>query len=100
MTESSKSNVALGVAWYRPEQWDRLLEVSVDRNHLEPTHGEWKKHAEKLVKRMRREGYVVRRVDVDVEELLGYCKERGVAVDAKARADFAEQKLMAGGGEP
>ena len=97
---SVETNIIMGMAWYRPEQWGRLLEVSVDREQLEATHAEWKKHAEKELKRLRRDRFVVWRVDVDIDELLAFCKEQGMEVDGKARAAFANELLQRGGGRP
>jgi hypothetical protein len=31
----------LGVAWYRPEECSRLLEIAADRDGLEDTYEEW-----------------------------------------------------------
>jgi hypothetical protein len=42
----------------------------------------------------------VRRVDVDVEQLVVYCKNKGMDVDAAARADYAAERLQRGGGSP
>ena len=32
----------MGAVLHRPDQWDRLLEISSDRSELENTHEEWK----------------------------------------------------------
>jgi hypothetical protein len=33
-------NTAIGAAWYRREQWARLLEISTDREKLEDSYDE------------------------------------------------------------
>ncbi len=38
----------VGIAWYRPEQWARLLEISEDRDDLETTWEEWRREVERL----------------------------------------------------
>ncbi|MHB8791147.1 MAG: hypothetical protein ACYDBT_14865 [Desulfobulbaceae bacterium] len=35
------------VAWYKPDQWRRLREISEDRDRLEETYGEWQILAKK-----------------------------------------------------
>jgi len=35
-----------GIAWYRPEQWERLREVSEDVENLEETYEAWLETAE------------------------------------------------------
>ena len=38
-------NFVLGVAWYRAADWNRLLEMSEDRDELESSHAEWMEQA-------------------------------------------------------
>lgn len=101
MRKSSRNTrVVMGVAWNRPEPWARLLDISVDRDQLEATHAEWRKHADKQLKRLRREGLDVRRVDVDVEELVAFCEKKGMDVNSEARAAFASDKINRSCGVP
>jgi hypothetical protein len=83
----------LGVAWYRREQWNRLLEISSDRDRLEDTYEEWKSTAEKHFDELARPGFAIRRVDIDVEELLSWCGSQDRPVDGEARAQFTTMKL-------
>lgn len=80
------------IAWYKPTQWARLREVSEDRAELEPTYLQWFDAASKQIQDMGRAGLRVQRVDVDVEELVEWCRERGVPVTASARAWFTAEK--------
>ena len=83
----------IGVAWYRREQWDRLLEISSDRDELEDTYDEWVAMAEKRVKELGQHGYMLRKVDVDVEELVSWCNSLNRPVDGTARTEFVILKL-------
>lgn len=83
----------MGCAWYRAEQWDRLREVAVDRDNLEETHAEWVANAEETLRGMRKAGMLVDKVEVDVEELLAWCKARQLDVDGGARAKYAGEML-------
>ena len=87
------SKMVVGVAWYKPEQWKRLLEISADRDELESTHAEWERNAEQSMKRFARGGLRLERVPVDVEELLQWCLIRNLAVDGEARSTFTAEKL-------
>ena len=80
-------------AWYRPEQWPRLLEVSVDRSELEGTFGEWEANATKGLANLARAGLWARKVDVDVDELVEWCRAEDRQVDGAARSAFAALKL-------
>jgi len=84
---------AVGVAWYRPEQWQRLREVSIDKDVLEETHAEWVQNAEKALQEMRRLGMDPVKVDVDVEELLQWCESQHIAVSGEARSTYVATQL-------
>ena len=83
----------LGMAWYRKEQWDRLLAVSADRQELGGTFEEWSLEAEKNLAKWRAEGTAIEKVDVDVEELVGWCKSRRLPIDERVRARFVAEKI-------
>ena len=83
----------MGVAWYRREQWQRLLEISLDRDGLEDTYDAWQVTAQKSMRKLSRQGYIVRKIDIDVEELLSWCHSHRRPVDGKARSEFAVVKL-------
>jgi hypothetical protein len=83
----------MGVAWYRPEQWDRLLEISSDRAELEDTYDEWKAVAEGNLGNLAQHGYKLCKVEIDVEELFNWCNSQKRAVDGDARTEFTVMKL-------
>jgi hypothetical protein len=88
--------VVLGVAWFRPEQWELLRSLSVDADVLEQTHAEWKKLALRTIQDLARRGVLARRVDVDVERLQAWCKAQNRPLDASARAAYAADRLRDG----
>lgn len=83
----------VGIAWYRPEQWERLLEVSVDRSRLEDTHEEWETGAKETLRNLLVNGANAIRVDVDVENLVQWCKKNGRAVDGSGRAFYVADRI-------
>jgi hypothetical protein len=83
----------MGVAWYRRDQWDRLLEISSDRSELEDTYDEWKAVAEEHLENLAQHGYKLCKVEIDVEELLIWCNSQNRAVDGDARTEFTVMKL-------
>ena len=86
-------NAVMGFAWYRAEQWRHLLEVSEDRDKLESTFKEWEKIAEKALKDFAEHGVQVRKVDIDVEELVSWCRARHLSINSGARSSFAAEKV-------
>ena len=90
---NDKLSVVLGVAWYRKEQWSRLLEISRDRDQLEDTYEAWEANAKASLPKLRKRDVIPRRVDIDVEELLRWCRSERRPVDGSARAVFTAEKL-------
>lgn len=92
-------STVVGVAWYRPEQWEKLRKISLDRSDLEKTHAEWLAIvAEKLLD-FKQMGITPRPVEVDVDELAHWCKQHQRPVDAAARSEFVAVKLTEAGEE-
>jgi len=89
----AEAPMVTAAAWYRKAQWDRLLEVSTDRDKLEDTYEEWVETAEDAIRRLRRQGVTIVKVDVDVEELLAWCQAQSRPVDGEARAEYAATRL-------
>ncbi len=84
-----------GIAWYRPEQWARLREISKDKSNLELSHGEWLKSAEDLLIKLHAEGFNVVRFEVDVEELLKWCQDHKRPVTGRTRSQYVTEMLQA-----
>ena len=84
---------AVGAAWYRSDQWERLREVSEDRDDLENTWAEWVGVAEKSLRDLRARGIRVEKVDVDVEVLIGWCQSKRQPINVASRSAFAAEML-------
>ena len=82
-----------GIAWFRPAQWSRLLEISEDREDLEETFAEWESLAKEKLRDLRAQGIRAEKVTVDVEELLVWCQSRGLSVNASARSQYVADLL-------
>ena len=83
----------IGVAWYRINQWQRLRAVSIDADNLEDTYEEWLREAEQKVAEFGALGLRVEKVDVDVEQLIAWCNERGLKLDGGARSMYVTERL-------
>jgi len=93
---NSSPEVVLGIAWFRPDQWDLLRSLSVDVDVLELTHAEWEKLARQTIQDLARQGILARRVDVDVEQLQAWCIAQQRPLDASSRAAYAAARLRDG----
>lgn len=92
--QHKQRRIAVGVAWYRPEQWQRLREISVDKDGLEETYQEWVEGAEKAIRELRRQGVQPEKVDVNVEELLRWCQTQNIPVNGESRSDYVAVKMQ------
>lgn len=90
----AKPHTQVGVAWYKPDQWERLLAVSVDKDNLEETYEEWTLEAKRVIKELRRQGLNIVKVDVNIEELIDWCQQKNIPVNGEARSMYAAHKLQ------
>lgn len=88
------ATVKAAVAWYKPNQWQRLREISEDRDELEETYVKWQIIAEKALKDFAARGLPVTKATVDTEELLRWCNERGLKINGESRSQYASWLLQ------
>ena len=89
----NQSRIITGVAWYRPEQWQRLREVSEDVENLEETYDAWLQTAERMIRDGIPADVVVEKIDVDVEEVLAWCNVMGLPMNTASRARFESERV-------
>ena len=83
----------LGIAWYSRKQYEGLLEIATDRDNLEDTYEEWQATAEKMMVELSRPGVLPRKIHIDVDELVSWCKSHNRPVDGAARTIFVADKV-------
>ena len=84
----------IAIAWYWPEQWQELLHVSEDRDKIENTFEEWQELAEKRCIQLLNHGYAPYKIDVDINKLVEWCKNKGMKIDGEARALYAAAQMQ------
>jgi hypothetical protein len=82
---------AIGIAWYRREDWDELRRLFVDTDVLPDTYNSWLSVAEKLVQNITRQGGIAEKVYIEPREFARWCAVRGLDIDAKARTRYANE---------
>ena len=87
-------HTVVGIAWYRPEQWQRLREISVDQEDLEDAYREWVRNTERAIRELNRNGLQCAKVAVEVEELLQWCQSQNIPVNGEARSRYVTEKLQ------
>ena len=88
-----KPPLKVGMAWYRPEQWVRLRQISDDVNDLEETYEEWLSIATQKLAELQALGMEIEKVEIDINELQAYCNNQAAPVNAKSRAEFVTDRL-------
>lgn len=56
---------AVGIPWYRQEDWSALMSIFEDRHVLHDRFRDWRKAAEGLEKKLRQQGHIVERAYID-----------------------------------
>ncbi len=80
---------AVGIVWYRRENYAACLAVMADRHLLPKTFDEWLRAAEEGVERLRTQGHTVHKVQIDPIEFKKWCIASGKNVDASGRTEYA-----------
>jgi len=82
--------IVIGLGWYTEEQWPEYLRLMED--DVDEVHAVWLKKALDLEKMMKKEGFVVVRVPVDLGEFELWCKARQRKKDGASRAEYVQRK--------
>lgn len=85
---------AMGMPWYRAEDFPRILEIMDDAHKLHATHEQWRTAAELGEREMQRKGLIVIRAIIDPDAFTEWCREKGMKLDAKARGLYASWVAM------
>src|SRR5262245_33705253 len=93
MKESSEDEIVVGFAWYRPEQWQRVRDISLDSEDMADTYLEWLQLAEQKLSELRNSGVQVEKVDINSEELILWCNEHDLEVTGESRSKYAAEKV-------
>ena len=59
-----------------------------------PLNAEFDKYVENTIKELKSKGARLKKVQIDIEELIEWCKYKHYAVDAKSRSLFTAYKIM------
>ena len=98
LTEAAGSNpvTPLGLAWYTREAWKRLREVADDLDALDDTFEDWERGALAAVRDLESAGRQIRKVPIEVDALVSWCRERHCRIDSAARAEYVTYLLQQG----
>ena len=84
--------IGIKLAYYRKKDWKRFIKIIDDRESMHDTWNEWHKAFLKAKKDLISLGFEVEDIEIDLDELINYCKKRGIKNDGKARSQFVQAK--------
>ena len=90
----SNSDKVIGIAWYKKEQWFILKQVIENSNDIENTHEEWLNNAINLKKTLIDSGLTVEEVEIDIQDVISWCKKDNKIINSKNITEYVVFKLM------
>jgi hypothetical protein len=82
----------VNLAYYNKRDWKRFLALVDDKDSMHDTWKEWNKAYLKTKKGLIKEGFLVREIIVNLDELKSYCLMRRIKIDGNARSQFVAKK--------
>ena len=84
--------IGIKLAYYRKKDWKRFINLIDDPESMHDMWHNWQKAFEKTKRDLIAQGFEVIDIVVDINELIEYCKSRGIKNDGKARSQFVTDK--------
>lgn len=91
MTE--KRRMVVGIAWYRPEDWEEIRRIAADADKLDETHDAWMRGAEVQREQMGRAGYYVHKVVIDPKKWAAWSRRKGMPLNGASRAQYVAERV-------
>jgi hypothetical protein len=79
---------SINLAYYNKKDWKRFLEIIDDREQQHDKWEDWHKDYLKAKNGLLEKGFIVNDFQVDLDELIKYCKTFGLKIDGKARSRY------------
>ncbi len=92
MSEQSNSerplSVAVGVAWYSPDEWNIIPDHVADPETFDYPYQEWLQNAEKAVKELQEGEARVYRIPFRIDDFLVWCRQMNKKPNSEARSEY------------
>ncbi len=86
---------AVGICWFRKEDYPALLAIFKDADKMPSTWKEWFENAERLEKRAQAEGHITERIYIDPNTFPDWCARNDTTVDRDGRNKFVAYEIAA-----
>ena len=81
----------VAVAWYDATQWRKLRLIAEDAHILDDTYDTWQRNAINLERDLRQKGIEIKRVSIDIDALVIWCKSHQKRINGEARSEYAAE---------
>ena len=58
------------IAWYKKDEYDKLLRVIIDKDSMPLNYNDWLEIATATIEDLKNQGFNVKKIVVDVDELI------------------------------
>ena len=79
------------IAYYRKQDWQKLLLSSADRKTMHDSWEEWKIDYDKTIKRLEILGIDIHEITVDIDALNKYCRNNKLENVGSTRSEYVSQ---------
>jgi hypothetical protein len=82
----------VNIAYYEKKDWEYFLSIISDKENMHDSWDDWYKDFIKLKTNLVSNGFLVRDITININELIEYCNERNIKIDGKARSQYVQTK--------
>ena len=82
----------VGIAFYTPETYARLLREADDRDGLHENYSDWLRDFKKMEKKLKKEGFAVTPVPVNLDQLRLWCLLRQLPNNGASRSRWVQEE--------
>lgn len=79
------------IGYYRKEDWDKFIEIIDDKDSVHSEWEDWNQAFLKTKKGLEKSGFKVIKKVVDLDQLIEYCKKKGLKNTGSSRSQFIQQ---------
>jgi len=83
----------IGIGEYQKKDYQEILKISEDKDNMDKTWEEWKASKNRALEKFKKMGLKPINILVKPKELVQYCREKGLKINGKSRADFITYKV-------
>jgi hypothetical protein len=86
---------AVGLTWFREEDYPALLRIFEDSDKMHATWEEWLASAKQTEQRVKAQGQIAERINIDPDTFPDWCRKEGVGINREGRSKFVAVSMAA-----